>query len=409
LPDAIKRSRRIFPAPSETSSPTRSTVVQSRRSATDQPIRVLIVTARFFPDLGGVETHVHEVTRRLAKSSNFDLTVATTDRSGALPIKEVFEGFTVLRCRSYPRYRDYYFSPDLYRLILDGHYDLIHCQGVHTAVPVLAMIAAIRKKVPYTVTLHTGGHSSHFRHSLRNLQWQVLAPLLRRAEVVVAVSRFEQQLFQRICHIDSSRFKVIHNGGDLPVGSTREDPIHSRIISSGRLERYKGHQRVIMALPIVQQSKPNATLKILGAGPYESKLRALIKTLGIENSVTIEYIPPDDRKRMTEALSDARVFAMLSDYEAHPVAVMEALMLGIPVVGLETAGIADLIEDGLVRGVPKNASPAIIAQALVTALDSQGTSGPRTLPTWDAAAADIAQIYMDAVGAGSVPVRSRDA
>jgi glycosyltransferase involved in cell wall biosynthesis len=409
LPHSIKRRLRLFPTSSERSSPNRSAVVQSRQSKTDQPIRVLIVTARFFPDLGGVETHVHEVTRRLAKRSDFDLTVVTTDRSGALPVKEIFEGFTVLRCRSYPRYRDYYFSPDLYRLILDGNYDVIHCQGVHTAVPVLAMIAAIRKRVPYTVTLHTGGHSSHLRHSLRNLQWQVLAPLLRRAEVVVAVSRFEQQIFQRICHIDSSRFRVIHNGGDLPVGSSREEPIHSRIVSSGRLERYKGHQHVIKALPIVQQSKPDATLKILGAGPYESKLRALIKTLDIENSVTIEYIPPDDRKRMTKALSDAAVFAMLSEYEAHPVAVMEALTLGIPVVGSETAGISDLIEDGLVRGVPKNASPATIAQALVTALGSRGTSGPRTLPTWDTAAAGIAQIYLDALGVGSIPVRSRDA
>ena len=45
--------------------------------------------------------------------------------------------------------------------------------------------------------------------------------------------------------------------------------------------------------------------------------------------------------------------AALSEYEAHPVAVMEALALGVPAVGLDTAGIGDLVQDGLVRGVPR--------------------------------------------------------
>ena len=52
-------------------------------------------------------------------------------------------------------------------------------------------------------------------------------------------------------------------------------------------------------------------------------------------------------------LGRAAAVAALSEYEAHPVAVMEALTLGIPTVGLDTTGIGDLVEDGLVRGVPR--------------------------------------------------------
>jgi glycosyltransferase involved in cell wall biosynthesis len=375
----------------------------------ERPIRILVVTARFLPDLGGVENHVYEVTKRIAKREGIELTVLTTDRSGALPAREEFDGFTVLRYRSYPRHRDYYFSPGLYRFILNEPYDLVHCQGIHTAVPVLAMVAAMRKRVPYVVTLHTGGHSSSLRNRLRGIQWRMLSPLLRRAISIVAVSRSEQKIFQKACHLDPSCFRVIRNGGDLPSFGTRAAPIGNRIISSGRLERYKGHQRVIEALPIVRVSVPDATLRILGDGPYEAKLRALTKTLGMESSVTIEYIPPDDRKRMAESLSQAAVFAVLSEYEAHPVAVMEALALGIPIVGTDTAGIGDLVEDGLVRGVPTGASPATIAQALVTALNSSRTDGSTTLPTWDIAAEDIASIYLEAVGTSPSPLRSRDA
>lgn len=374
--------------------------MQSRR------IRVLVVAARFLPDLGGTETHVYEITRRMAARDDLDLTVLTTDRSGARPIREEVEGFRVLRCRAYPRHRDYYFAPGIYRHVLNGKYDVVHCQGIHTAVPVLAMMAARQAGIPYMATLHTGGHSSYFRRRLRNVQWRAIGPLLRDAVVIIAVSRFEQRLFQKECSLDGSRFRIIQNGGNILESANRAEVIPGRIVSCGRLERYKGHQRVIEALPIVQQAIPGATLSILGSGSYERQLRSLINTLELETSVMIEYISPYDRQRMAQELGRAAVVAALSEYEAHPVAIMEALTLGIPAVGLDAAGIGDLVEDGLVRGVPRDASPTMIARSLIAALGGQRESGSATLPTWEGAAVDLAHIYMDVAGAASTSPHS---
>lgn len=368
--------------------------------------RVLVVAASFVPDLGGLETHVYEVTRRMAIRGDLNLTVLTTDRSGTRPIREELENFTVLRCRAYPRQRDYFFAPDIYRHILNVDYDLVHCQGIHTAVPILAMMAARRRQVPYIVTFHTGGHSSSFRRYLRDTQWRLLGPLLRQAETAVAVSRFEQRAFQKLCRLETSHLKVIQNGGNLPGSAGQLEIIPGRIVSSGRLERYKGHHRVIEALPIVQRSIPNATLQILGSGPYEGRLRSLITTLGLEGSVTIECIAPGDRVRMAVALGGAAVVAALSEYEAHPVAVMEALTLGTPIVGLDTAGIGDLVEDKLVEGVPRDASPAVVARALITAIEHPNRNISAELPTWDTAANKLAQVYLDALEAASNPVYS---
>jgi glycosyltransferase involved in cell wall biosynthesis len=356
-------------------------------------IRVLIVAARFLPDLGGTETHIHEVTRRMAKRTDFDLTVLTTDRSGVHPAREESDGFTILRRRSYPQRRDYYFSPGIYREVLSGNYDLVHCQGIHTAVPVLAMMAAKRKQIPYVVTLHTGGHSSSLRSRFRSIQWRALGSLLRGAVVIVAVSRFEKHMFEKTCSLDGACLRIIQNGGELPASTIRPEKISGRIVSCGRLERYKGHHRVIEALPLVQQTVPDATLHILGSGPYEKELRSLINALRLENSVTIEHIVPGDRQRMAESLSQAAVVTVLSEYEAHPVALAEALALGIPAVGLDATGISDLIQDGLVTGVPKDSSPAMIAGALVSVLRSSRANGSAKLPTWDAAAIELAHVY----------------
>jgi glycosyltransferase involved in cell wall biosynthesis len=163
-------------------------------------------------------------------------------------------------------------------------------------------------------------------------------------------------------------------------------------------------------MPIVQRSIPYATLQILGSGPYEGKLRSLITSLGLQKSVTIEYISPGDRERMARTLGAAAAVAALSEYEANPLSVMEALALGIPAVGLDTTGIGDLIADGLVRGVPRNASATAIAEALIATLEEdREVSSSAKISTWDAAARSLAQVYLDAIQDGSRPVQSQDA
>ncbi len=369
-------------------------------SELSRPLRILSVSAQYYPDLGGVETHVHEVTKRLAPREDFEITVFASDRSGALARSERGEGFDIVRRRSWPRTRDYYFAPGLFRVITSGTWDLVHIQGIHTLVPVLGMIAARVARVPYVVTFHTGGHSSAARSSLRDAQWKVLAPLLRGATTLIGVSRFERNLFERATGIESSRFTVIRNGGALPPVAVDIEPVPGRIVSSGRLERYKGHHRVIEALPLIRAAQPLAHLVILGAGPYETELRDLAASLGVADAVDIHYVQPGDRAGMAGELVRASVMAAFSDYEAHPVAVMEALTLGVPVVGYDIAGIADLVEDGTVTGLRPHASAQDAANALVGAMRPDRDPAEPTaadLPTWEQSADLLGAVYLGAV------------
>ncbi|HEY2237902.1 MAG TPA: glycosyltransferase family 4 protein [Streptosporangiaceae bacterium] len=375
------------------------------RSPARGPVRVLVVTPQYLPDLGGIEQHVHATATRIARRGDIALTVLATDRTGTRPVLADGGGFAVHRVRAYPRHRDYYVAPGLGRVIREGDFDLVHCQGIHTAVPVLAMRAARRAGLPYLVTLHTGGHSSGLRNRLRTVQWRALGPWLRGAAAVVAVSRSERRLFEDTSRIESARIRVISNGGDLstPPPPTDGATVPHQIVSSGRLERYKGHHRAIEALPLVRRSFPDATLRILGAGPYERALRQRVRTLGLDQAIRIDYIEPGQRGAMAAALGGAGVFAALSDYEGHPVAVMEALTLGVPVVGLRTPGLVDLAEDGLIEGLAADAGPDAVAGALVAALRAP-RPGPRvgappvSLPSWDECADALAGLYLELCG-----------
>src|SRR5215470_1837513 len=366
--------------------------------APERPLRVLMVCARYLPEVGGTEMHVHEVARRLAALEGFEITVLTTDRSRRLPREEIVEGISVLRVPAWPRRRDYYIAPGIAAVIRQRRWDLVHCQGIHTPVPLLAMISARRVGIPYLITFHTGGHSSRLRNAMRTTQWRLAGPLLRNAVSLIAVSRFEAAALARHARLGDGRVIVIRNGGALPPPRPGTVAVPGRIVSSGRLVRYKGHQRVIEALPYVMRDVPEAHLLILGRGPYESDLSRLARYLGVSARVTIKHVAPADRQGMATALAESSVVAALSDYEAHPVAVMEALCVGRPVVGYDIAGIGELVAEGWVRGVPRGAPAAAVAQELVKAMSSPSLVDQAQLPSWDSCADQLAHIYLSSLG-----------
>jgi glycosyltransferase involved in cell wall biosynthesis len=355
---------------------------------------VLFVAARYLPDLGGIETHIHEVGRRLAAAGDIDLTVLATDRTRERTVYERVDGYTVVRRPAYPSRRDFYFAPGVPRYIHEHEVDIVHCQGIHTLVPPMAMTAARVTRVPYVVTFHTGGHSDPLRNRMRGAQWRLLAPLLRSASALVAVSPFEKDMFQDVTGLPDERFRVIQNGGSLPPLVAPTERVPGLVISSGRLEHYKGHQRVIESLPHLRRLHPGATLRILGAGPYEQELRSLIRTLGLDDVASIDSIPPGDRSAMATELAQAQVFVTMSDYEAHPVAVMEALASGLPVVGLDSAGVGDLVRDGHVTGVATDCTAEELAAAIGRTLAGEHRRSLE-LPTWDDAAARLAELYRE--------------
>jgi glycosyltransferase involved in cell wall biosynthesis len=373
----------------------------------ERPLRVLMVCPRYLPEVGGTEMHVHEVTRRLSALGSFEITVLATDRSGRLPRQDVVEGISVLRVPSWPRRRDYYLAPGIAAVIRQRKWDLVHCQGIHTPVPLLAMIAARRVGIPYLVTFHTGSHSSRLRNAMRTTQWRLAGPLLRRAVSLIAVSRFEAAALARHARLADKRVIVIRNGGALPPPRTGTVAVPGRIVSSGRLERYKGHHRVIEALPHVMREIPEAHLLILGSGPYEHNLYQLARHLGVSERVTIKHVAPADRQAMATALAESSVVAALSDYEAHPVAVMEALTVARPVVGYDIAGIGELIAEGWVRGVPFGAPAAAVAQELVKAMSSPSPIDHVQLPSWDSCADQLAHVYLSSLRASPASRPSR--
>ncbi|MDQ6670696.1 MAG: glycosyltransferase family 4 protein [Chloroflexota bacterium] len=371
--------------------------------ATQTPsLRAVLVSARSSPYIGGVETHVHEVAPRLARAG-VQVTILSTDPGGRLPRQECWAGVQVRRVRSWPSKRDYYFAPGVHRAIVQGSWDLVHCQGYHTLVAPMAMLAAWRSGVPYVVTLHSGGHSSRVRTALRPLQCAVLRPLLARARRIVAVSAFEADLFCARLRLPSDRFVIIPNGCQLPTPADPPDARHAGplLVSVGRLERYKGHHRLISALPVLRAAYPDVRLQIVGSGPYESALRRMARQLGVADRVTIQAVAANDREAMAALLARASLVSLLSEHESQGVAILEALALGRPVLVADTSALRELAEHQLARVIPLTSTPAEVARAVVAQLRQPMPAARVVLPTWDDCAAALLALYRSVAKANS--------
>lgn len=157
-------------------------------------MKIAYVTPRFHPYIGGVETHVYEIAKRIAKK--FDVEVLTTDPGGKLPKVEEIDGITVRRFGSFAPSEAYYFSLELYRYLKKNseRYDLVHAHNYHAFPALFAALTKKKNKFLFTPHYHAAGHS-FFRNLLHKPYKLVGRKIFEKADAIICVSNYEKIWF----------------------------------------------------------------------------------------------------------------------------------------------------------------------------------------------------------------------
>jgi glycosyltransferase involved in cell wall biosynthesis len=364
-----------------------------------RPLRVLTVTPRSPLVQGGVERHVMEVTRRLAADPEVDAEVLCTEPGGPRLQEEQREGVKIRVLGAWPAKRDWCFAPRLWGEIARAKPDVIHVQSYHTAVAPLGMLRALTLRVPYVVTFHGGGHSSGLRNRLRRAQRLLMRPLLRRAARLIAVASFEAEQYSRELRLPPEKFALIPNGTELAFSDAGPPARNGRptFATIGRLERYKGHHRVLAALPEVLRLEPKAKLLIVGSGPFEAELREQAAALDLGDAVEFTSVPGDQPGQMAELLRRVSLVVLLSEFETHPLVALEAAAAGCRLLVADTGGLAELAADGFARAVPLKESPRRVGEAVVEELALPPQDKRPPLSSWDECAGELLALYRSLV------------
>lgn len=134
--------------------------------------------------------------------------------------------------------------------------------------------------------------------------------------------------------IDSSliRFK----GAVLP----NTDEIN--FISIGRLSPEKGHEKLIRAFYTALKEEPHMKLYIVGEGPLKNQLQTLIKDLELENKVFLT----GQVENPFALLSKCDCFILASNYEGQGLVLLEAMIIGKPIIATDVTGVRSVLEGG---------------------------------------------------------------
>ncbi|WP_436794064.1 glycosyltransferase family 4 protein [Actinospongicola halichondriae] len=366
------------------------------------PGPLLFVTPRYPPFVGGTEVHAAAVARRL-RSRGVDVRVLTTDTSADQARDTVVDGVPVRVIPARPKGGDLYHARTLDAEIAAAAPGAIHVQGYHTLLAASAMRSASRRGIPYVVTFHSGGHSSRLRNLLRPVHQRLLTPSFRRAAALVAVSEFEARLFASRTGLPRHRIEVIPSGSDLTLVPRTTVPDRTVITSMGRLERYKGHQTLLEALPHLLARRPDTEVRIIGSGSYERRLRRLVTKLDLEAHVRFLSVPSDERERLVGLLQESSLVTLLSAYESQGLAAFEAIAVDVPVMVLESTALAELSEAGLAAAVPPNTSPAGLASLIDAELRKPLVPRSTDPPGWDRTVGALFDLYER-----TTPIRAGD-
>ena len=190
---------------------------------------------------------------------------------------------------------------------------------------------------------------------------------------MIAVSTRMCELAVKEEGIKPDRITVIPNGIDISTEVLLDEqerlsyrqslgvsPGDFLILSVGRLVHPKGHRYLLEAMPGVLKRFPHTVLVIAGDGPLRESLEAEAQTLQIEQSVRFA----GSRKDVPRLLRLADCFVMASLSEGLPVALLEAMWAGLPVIATNAEGIGEVIVDGENGLLVPTADSSALGQAI---------------------------------------------
>lgn len=201
---------------------------------------------------------------------------------------------------------------------------------------------------------------------------------LAQADAVVAVSRFARDALVRLMGVDPAKIALIPNGVDLARFSPRprRPDLVARyslagrrvLVTVGRLSERKGMDRVIAALPALQDSMPDLIYLVVGDGPFRAILEAQAAALGVADRVIFAGAVPPDELVDHYALADVFIMANRElangDTEGFGLVFLEANACGIPVIAGRAGGSVDAVTDGVNGLVVDGASEQSIVDAV---------------------------------------------
>jgi len=316
-------------------------------------MKILIVTGIFPPDIGGPATYVPEIAKAL-QDRGHQATVVTTSEPEHLDYDDSQHPFPVYRMnrRASLVLRSFEFIKVIFHHAKKT--DAVLVNGLFLEATVASRLAGkpmvhkvvgdpawerARNRGWTTDSFETfqGKHYGLKIEAFKNLR----SSLVRQAEKIIVPSRYLASWVPK-WGIPQNKILVIYNSGQsLPPVKPAPIPLNSpvKLATACRLVSWKGVSSIIKAI----ERMDDVGLLICGDGPEGNNLHKLVRDLGLSERI---YFTGRRNRRDTLALiAGCDIFVLNSAYEGLPHVLLEAMSLGLPVIGTSVGGIPELVRN----------------------------------------------------------------
>ncbi len=252
--------------------------------------------------------------------------------------------------------------------------DQVHC-GRILPEGVAALMLKITSRVPYSCYVH--GEDVETALTSRELTW-LTRQVMKHAEKIICNSENSFRILSEKWELSHEKIIIMTPGVDVDhfcPDPTTSKPIgwqgRINILTVGRLQRRKGQDMMIRALPALVKVFPNINYAIVGGGAEHQALESLAFELGVCGQV--QFLGEVDDVQMIECYRHCDLFALPNrrvghDDEGFGMVLLEAQACGRPVLAGASGGTRETLLDGVTGVLVDCTSPEHIVRALISLL-----------------------------------------
>ncbi|HCX28027.1 MAG TPA: hypothetical protein DHI91_02720 [Candidatus Portnoybacteria bacterium] len=368
-------------------------------------MRIAIFSDTFFPQINGVTTTVYQSAKSLTKLGH-EVMIFTVAPDAAKYIDPDIKNLAIVSLPSVPAliYPSLRFTLPLgfsLNKLRKFKPDIIHS---HTPLSVgwEAVMCSKFFKIPLVGTHHTF-YDDYLKHIKldykwgKKFSWKSTVGYYNRCNLVLSPTQSladalkEQGLKKPVVilqnSIDTNLFRPATEAGAKEQLKHQYGIFGASLIFEGRLSYEKSIDQVIKAFVLMLKKMSELKLMLVGDGPERKNLEKLAEKLKIKDSVIFTGLLPYGEK-IVEAYQASDIYITASKSENMPVAILEAMGCGLPIIAVKERGLAELVKENINGFFAKTDDPSDIAQKTLDLLNK-----PELLKKFSEASRVLARQY----------------
>ncbi|MBI3032265.1 glycosyltransferase [Candidatus Woesearchaeota archaeon] len=313
-------------------------------------MNIVVVTDTFLPEINGATIALYRQYNELAEKHHILIICPSyPHHNNSLTKKmKLHENITVMRLPSwslpsYPEVRIVIPQPRKIKKMMNK----FNAEVIHIHTPGALGSYMFFKKLPikkiatfHTLVTEQLQYVLLSKRFFESLIWKLLIKLYNKADIIITPTETIKKVI-----VEKGIIKPITviSNGIVRFKTKKEYTNKNKLVYVGRVSYEKNIDVLIKAVALIKKKIPNITLTIIGDGPDIKRLEKMTKELNLRKHIFFKSWMDNDK--LNDELMHYDIFVTASIMETQGIAILEAMSVGLPIIGAEKYAIPELIKN----------------------------------------------------------------